>query len=182
MPLVAALDSVPGTRALLGLFESVCTGAADGYARIAGRPAMTLLHLGPGFANGIPQGAAPFACPGVALRPSRRYMPRRRPECPYHQGNRHVLVLQNTHCRKRGAGHTPFPSGGKVLVTGAQPTFGSTRGTVLFWFSRTEPAVRQEARTSFPCGKQQAGRPARAFPEGRAARRPTADRRGTSRA
>ncbi|MFF7394396.1 acetolactate synthase large subunit [Streptomyces scabiei] len=53
MPLVAALDSVPGTRAVLGLFEGVCTGAADGYARIAGRPAMTLLHLGPGFANGI---------------------------------------------------------------------------------------------------------------------------------
>lgn len=53
MPLVAALDSVPGTRAVLGLFEGVCTGAADGYARITGRPAMTLLHLGPGFANGI---------------------------------------------------------------------------------------------------------------------------------
>jgi len=53
MPLVAALDSVPGTRAVLGLFEGVCTGAADGYARISGRPAMTLLHLGPGFAHGI---------------------------------------------------------------------------------------------------------------------------------
>ncbi|MFF2654950.1 acetolactate synthase large subunit [Streptomyces sp. NPDC058045] len=53
MPLVSALDSVPGVRAVLGLFEGVCTGAADGYARIAGKPAMTLLHLGPGFANGI---------------------------------------------------------------------------------------------------------------------------------
>ncbi|WP_128377235.1 acetolactate synthase large subunit [Streptomyces cavernae] len=53
MPLVAALDSIPGTRAVLGLFEGVCTGAADGYARLTGRPAMTLLHLGPGFANGI---------------------------------------------------------------------------------------------------------------------------------
>ncbi len=53
MPLVAALDAVPGIRAVLGLFEGVCTGAADGYARMTGRPALTLLHLGPGFANGI---------------------------------------------------------------------------------------------------------------------------------
>jgi acetolactate synthase-1/2/3 large subunit len=53
MQLVAALDAVPGIRAVLGLFEGVCTGAADGYARIIGRPALTLLHLGPGFANGI---------------------------------------------------------------------------------------------------------------------------------
>ncbi|HXJ33828.1 MAG TPA: acetolactate synthase large subunit [Candidatus Eisenbacteria bacterium] len=53
MPLVAALDAVPGIRAVLGLFEGVCTGAADGFARMAGRPAMTLLHLGPGLANGL---------------------------------------------------------------------------------------------------------------------------------
>ncbi len=53
MPLVAALDRVPGMRAVLGLFEGVCTGAADGYARMSGRPALTLLHLGPGFANGL---------------------------------------------------------------------------------------------------------------------------------
>jgi len=53
MPLVAALDAVDGMRAVPALFEGVCTGAADGYGRMAGRPAMTLLHLGPGFANGI---------------------------------------------------------------------------------------------------------------------------------
>jgi len=53
MQLVAALDAAPGMRAVLGLFEGVCTGAADGYARMTGRPALTLLHLGPGFANGI---------------------------------------------------------------------------------------------------------------------------------
>ncbi|HQP30663.1 MAG TPA: acetolactate synthase large subunit, partial [Deltaproteobacteria bacterium] len=53
LPLVEALDSVAGMRAVLGLFEGVCTGAADGYGRMAGRPAMTLLHLGPGCANGI---------------------------------------------------------------------------------------------------------------------------------
>jgi acetolactate synthase-1/2/3 large subunit len=53
MPFVAAMDSTPGLRSVLCLFEGVCTGAADGYARIAGTPASTLLHLGPGFANGI---------------------------------------------------------------------------------------------------------------------------------
>ena len=53
MHLLAALDAAPGMRAVLGLFEGVCTGAADGYARMTGRPAATLLHLGPGFANGI---------------------------------------------------------------------------------------------------------------------------------
>jgi len=53
MPIVAALDRVPGMRVVLGLFEGVCTGAADGWGRITGRPAATLLHLGPGFANGL---------------------------------------------------------------------------------------------------------------------------------
>ena len=53
MPLVNALDTAPGLRAVLGLHENVCTGAADGYARIAEKPALTLLHLGPGFANGL---------------------------------------------------------------------------------------------------------------------------------
>ena len=53
MPIVLALDSVPEMRVVLGLFEGVCTGAADGWARMTGRPAATLLHLGPGFANGV---------------------------------------------------------------------------------------------------------------------------------
>ncbi|MBA4417675.1 MAG: acetolactate synthase large subunit [Syntrophus sp. (in: bacteria)] len=52
-PLVAAFDETPGIKTILGLFEGVCTGAADGYGRMKGTPAMTLLHLGPGFANGI---------------------------------------------------------------------------------------------------------------------------------
>src|ERR1700733_13734447 len=51
--LVAALDRIPGMRSILGLFEGVVTGAADGYARIAEKPACTLLHLGPGLANGL---------------------------------------------------------------------------------------------------------------------------------
>ena len=49
---VAALDAEPDMRAVLGLFEGVVTGAADGYARMADKPACTLLHLGPGLANG----------------------------------------------------------------------------------------------------------------------------------
>lgn len=53
MPFVGALDTVSGVRSILGLFEGVCTGAADGYGRMAGKPAMTLLHLGPGHANGV---------------------------------------------------------------------------------------------------------------------------------
>ena len=53
MPLVAALDGVNRMRAVLALFEGVVTGAADGYARMTDRPALTLTHLGPGFANGI---------------------------------------------------------------------------------------------------------------------------------
>jgi acetolactate synthase-1/2/3 large subunit len=53
MHFVAALDTVPEMRGVLALFEGVVTGAADGYGRMAGRPAATLLHLGPGMANGL---------------------------------------------------------------------------------------------------------------------------------
>jgi acetolactate synthase-1/2/3 large subunit len=53
MHFVAALDRVEGMRCVLGLFEGVVTGAADGYYRIAGKPASTLLHLGPGLGNGL---------------------------------------------------------------------------------------------------------------------------------
>jgi acetolactate synthase-1/2/3 large subunit len=53
MHFVAALDRVPGMRGVLCLFEGVCSGAADGYARATGRPAATLLHLGPGLGNGL---------------------------------------------------------------------------------------------------------------------------------
>ncbi|MGB2757774.1 MAG: acetolactate synthase large subunit [Acidimicrobiia bacterium] len=53
MHFVAAFDQVEGIRGVLGLHENVVTGAADGYARISGRPASTLLHLGPGLGNGF---------------------------------------------------------------------------------------------------------------------------------
>ena len=53
MHFVAALDYVDGMRCVLGLFEGVVTGMADGYARMADKPASTLLHLGPGLGNGL---------------------------------------------------------------------------------------------------------------------------------
>ena len=53
MHFVAALDREPKMRGVLCLFEGVVAGAADGYARMAGKPAATLLHLGPGFANAV---------------------------------------------------------------------------------------------------------------------------------
>ena len=53
MHFVAALDKVEGMRCVLGLFEGVVTGAADGYYRMLGKPAATLLHLGPGLGNGL---------------------------------------------------------------------------------------------------------------------------------
>ncbi len=53
MHFVAALDDVPEVRGVLALFEGVVTGAADGYSRIAGKPAATLLHLGSGLGNGV---------------------------------------------------------------------------------------------------------------------------------
>ena len=53
MHFVASIDSISGMRPILCLFEGVATGAADGYGRMAGKPACTLLHLGPGLANGL---------------------------------------------------------------------------------------------------------------------------------
>jgi acetolactate synthase I/II/III large subunit len=53
MHFVAALDDVPEMRGVLALFEGVATGAADGYARMADKPAAVLLHLGPGLGNGL---------------------------------------------------------------------------------------------------------------------------------
>lgn len=53
MHFVAALDDVPEMHGVLALYEGVATGAADGYSRMAGRPAAVLLHLGPGLGNGL---------------------------------------------------------------------------------------------------------------------------------
>jgi acetolactate synthase-1/2/3 large subunit len=79
MDIVRALDSAGGVRPVLGLFEGVCTAAADGYARMAGRPALALLHLGPGLANGLAnlhnasRARTPLVCVvGEHARPHRR--------------------------------------------------------------------------------------------------------------
>ena len=53
MHFVAALDKIEGMRCVLCLFEGVVSGAADGYARMTGKPAATLLHLGPGLGNAL---------------------------------------------------------------------------------------------------------------------------------
>ena len=87
MHFVASLDAVPEMRAVLALFEGVVTGAADGYGRMADRPAATLLHLGPGMANGL-----------ASLHNARRAHPDRqrdRRPCPVPQGIR----------RSAGVGH-----------------------------------------------------------------------------
>jgi acetolactate synthase-1/2/3 large subunit len=66
MHFVAALDRIDGPRCVLGLFEGVVTGAADGYYRMAGKPAATLLHLGPGLGNGLANlHNARKACSGI---------------------------------------------------------------------------------------------------------------------
>jgi acetolactate synthase-1/2/3 large subunit len=66
MHFVAALDQVSGTRCVLGLQENVVTGMADGYWRIARKPASTLLHCGPGLANGLANlHNARRACSGI---------------------------------------------------------------------------------------------------------------------
>ena len=61
MHFVSALDRAPDMRCVLGLFEGVVTGAADGYYRMAERPAATLLHLGPGLGNGLTTSTMPNA-------------------------------------------------------------------------------------------------------------------------
>ena len=53
LSLVQALDRNTKIHSVLAIFEGVCTGAADGYTRVSGKPALALLHLGPGLANGL---------------------------------------------------------------------------------------------------------------------------------
>jgi hypothetical protein len=80
MCVVASLDAVPGMRCVLGLHENVVTGAADGYARMTGRPACTLLHLGVGLTNGAWLPPLPSAPP-----PPDQTLSRQRPSClEYH--------------------------------------------------------------------------------------------------
>ncbi len=92
MHFVAALDSAPEMRAVLTVFEGVATGAADGYARMASRPAATLLHLGPGLGNGVANlhNARKGEGPGREHRRRPRDLPRqvRRPAPIRHRDHR----------------------------------------------------------------------------------------------
>ena len=75
MHFVAALDRVDGVRCVLGLHENVVTGMADGYFRISGKPAATLLHCGPGLSNGsaiFTMHAAPKAASSISSATTRR--------------------------------------------------------------------------------------------------------------
>ena len=72
MFLVQAIDAVPAMRPVLALFEGVCTGAADGFGRMTGKPATTLLHLGPGMEAPPPR---PGGAGGEMPRPRRRPAP-----------------------------------------------------------------------------------------------------------
>jgi thiamine pyrophosphate-dependent acetolactate synthase large subunit-like protein len=76
MHMVAALDEVPRMRAVLCLFEGAATGAADGYGRMAGRPAAVLLHLGPGPGErpGQPAQRAPGPDPAAGDRRGPRHL------------------------------------------------------------------------------------------------------------
>ena len=75
MHFVAALDNEDGMRGVLGLFEGVVTGAADGYARMAGKPACTLLH----WAQGSPTAWPTCTTPGVLASPSSTWSATMRP-------------------------------------------------------------------------------------------------------
>ena len=118
MHFVAALDRVPGMRCVLGLFEGVVTGAADGYARMAGKPAATLLHCGPGLANGLANlhnaRRAADADRQHRRRPGDLSPPARRAADRRHRGlgarrlrlgaHRDLVAHRRCRCRRRGAG------------------------------------------------------------------------------
>ena len=125
MHFVAALDRVPGMRCVLGLFEGVVTGAADGYARMSGKPAATLLHCGPGPREwaGQPAQRSPRADADRQhrRRPGDLSPPERRTADRGHRGlgarrvglgaYRHVVRHGGRRCRRGGAGraHPSWP-------------------------------------------------------------------------
>ena len=106
MHFVAALDDVPAMRGVLALFEGVATGAADGYARMAGRPAATLLHLGPGARQrpGQPPQRPPGPQPGGQHRRRPRHLPPalRRPAAVGHRDRGPERVDVRPHLRVDG--------------------------------------------------------------------------------
>ena len=123
MHFVAALDREPRLRGVLGLFEGVVTGAADGYARMAGKPAVALLHLGPGFASfGIANTAQcqtrRFGQPGGQYRGRSRHIPQALYRCaPIFRHHGHLpagvaLAARHRQCRHGGGRWRPRGAGG----------------------------------------------------------------------
>ena len=112
MHFVAALDRVDGMRCVLALFEGVATGAADGYARMTGRPASTLLHLGPGLGQRPRQ---PAQRPPRALA-GRQHRRRARARIT-------GSTIRRSHSEHRGAGRRVFVvgEGGGVVRTAPPP-------------------------------------------------------------
>jgi hypothetical protein len=149
MHFVAALDSEPKMRAVLALFEGVATGAADGYARMADKPAATLLHLGCGLGNGLANlhNARKGKVPGREHRGRSRHLPHpiRRPAAVRHRDRgaqrvagfcAHLPIHGRTQPRRSrrhrcgarpaGAGGHADPAGRRVLGRGRR---GGRRAT-----------------------------------------------------
>ncbi len=153
MHFVASLDEFPQMRAVLGLFEGVCTGAADGYGLMADKPASTLLHLGPGSATG----SRTFTTPGGPARRSSTWSattpPTTRPTTAPGEGHREPgpprvrLVPGLDHARGVGGdavdaveGALGPPGGVATLVVPAD----------VSWREAGEPAASRPHRASPP--------------------------------
>ena len=130
MHFVAALDTVAQMRGVLALFEGVATGAADGYARIADKPAAVLLHLGPGLGNGLANlhNARRARVPMVVVVGDHATYPQkvRRPTgIRYRRACRQRLGLGAPHsCRRRGRdrhGRGDFRLPGRLVHLDADP-------------------------------------------------------------
>ena len=106
MHFVAALDDVPAMRGVLCLFEGVVTGAADGYGRVAGRPAATLLHLGPGLGNGL----ANLHNARRARTPDRQHRGR---SCDVPHSLRRTARIRHRIHRRRRLGLVPLDGAGR---------------------------------------------------------------------
>ena len=120
MHFVAALDDVPEMRAVLALFEGVATGAADGYGRMTGTPAATLLHLGPGLGNGIANlhNARRARTPIVNIVGD---------HATYHHAVRRAAQVRHRHARPQRVGLDPGHDRNRRRSRATRPTRWSRR-------------------------------------------------------
>ena len=159
MHFVAALDDVPAMRGVLCLFEGVATGAADGYGRMAGRPAATLLHLGPGLGNGLANlhNARRARTPDRQHRRRPRDLPRplRRPAPVGHRvdGRRGVGLVPIGRSGRRRGSRCGGVRGGRARAARLRGHAGPARGRVVVGVRQRSlpatpawPAVRRAGR------------------------------------